>query len=102
MGRARLMLILLLAACFTLAISLQQRFSSLFEANEQSESPLASLLGDGKQMFADYFYVQADVYFHSGYYPSVFDQARSQEEKESDVSHPEEGEGHKDHEDHEG
>jgi len=31
------------------------------------------LLGDGRRMFADHFYVKADAYFHSGFYPSVFD-----------------------------
>ena len=28
-------------------------------------------------MFANQFFVQADVSFHSGYYPSIFDQARA-------------------------
>jgi tetratricopeptide (TPR) repeat protein len=91
MWRARLLLILLVVICFTTAISLQQRYSEIFAKDGPSESPLASLLGDGRQLVADYFYVQADVYFHSGYYPSVFDQARAQEEQDSDISHPEEG-----------
>jgi len=30
-------------------------------------------LGDGRRLFADYFFEKADVYFHSGYYPSIFD-----------------------------
>lgn len=33
------------------------------------------LLGDGRRLFANHFFVKADVYFHSGYYPSVFDAA---------------------------
>jgi ABC-type transport system involved in multi-copper enzyme maturation permease subunit len=32
------------------------------------------LLGDGRQVLANHMFTQADVYFHSGYYPSVFDQ----------------------------
>jgi tetratricopeptide (TPR) repeat protein len=93
MWRGRLILILLLVICFSLAAWLQPRYDELSKKDETSGSMLGTLLGDGRQMVADYFYVQADVYFHSGYYPSVFDQARKQEEADSDVSHPEEGNG---------
>jgi tetratricopeptide (TPR) repeat protein len=31
------------------------------------------LFGDGRRLFANQFFTMADVYFHSGYYPSVFD-----------------------------
>lgn len=34
---------------------------------------LVVLLGDSRRMFASYFFAKADVYFHSGYYPSIFD-----------------------------
>ncbi len=37
---------------------------------------LTSVLGDGRHLFANHFFVKADVYFHSGYYPSIFEQAR--------------------------
>jgi tetratricopeptide (TPR) repeat protein len=91
MWRGRLMLILLLECCFCLAIWLEPRHADKVNANEPTHSVLASLLGDGRKMAADYFAVQADVYFHSGYYPSVFDEARAQEEQDSDISHPEQG-----------
>ena len=94
MWRARLILILLLVSCFSLAAWLEPRHMEKQYQGEASKSVLASLLGDGRKMVADYFAVQADVYFHSGYYPSIFDQARAQEEQESDISHPEES-GHK-------
>lgn len=90
MVRARFILILLLVICFSLAAWLQPRYEERVNQVVSTGSTLASLLGDGRQMVADYLYVRADVYFHSGYYPSVFDQARQQEEKDSDVSHPEE------------
>jgi hypothetical protein len=32
------------------------------------------LLGDGRRLFANQFTAKADQYFHSGYYPSIFDQ----------------------------
>ena len=31
------------------------------------------LLGDSRRMFANSFYVKADEYYHSGYYPTIFD-----------------------------
>jgi hypothetical protein len=91
MWRARLTLILLFVSCFGLAAWLEPRHTEKQNQGEFSSSVLGSLLGDGRKTVADYFYVQADVYFHSGYYPSIFDEARAQEVQESDVSHPEQG-----------
>jgi tetratricopeptide (TPR) repeat protein len=93
MRQALLTMILLLVICFSLVAWLQPRLDTRQNEDQSSESVLGSLLGDGRKMVADYFYVEADVYFHSGYYPSVFDQARKQEESDSDVGHPEEGNG---------
>ena len=39
------------------------------------ESVLDVLIGDSRQLFANQFFTKADVYFHSGFYPSMFDQA---------------------------
>lgn len=88
MWRGRLILILLLVSCFSLATWLEPRHVERLNHGEPSTSALGSLLGDGRKMVADYFNTEADVYFHSGYYPSVFDQARKQEETEKDVMHP--------------
>lgn len=90
MVRPRFILILLLVVCFSLAAWLQPRREERLSQGVRTDSVLATLLGDGRQMVADYFYVRSDIYFHSGYYPSVFDRARAEEEKDSDVSHPEE------------
>ena len=30
-------------------------------------------MGDSRRLFANQFFVEADVYFHSGYYPTIFD-----------------------------
>jgi len=67
---------MLLAACFSLATVLQERVSDWSRRGE-SDNVLKVLLGDGRRLFADQFFVQADVSFHSGYYPSIFDQARA-------------------------
>src|SRR5882724_3617444 len=93
MRPAQFTLILLQVVCFSLAAWLQPRQEQRGGMHEQSGSALALLLGDGRKMFANHLFVKADVFFHSGYYPSVFDQARQEEEKDSDVSHPGEGEG---------
>jgi tetratricopeptide (TPR) repeat protein len=66
----------LLAAGFSLATVLQERTDS-WRVRGQSDNLLNVLLGDWRRMFANQFFVQADVSFHSGYYPSIFDQAHA-------------------------
>src|SRR5581483_5611547 len=34
---------------------------------------LGVLIGDSRRMFANHFFAKADAYFHSGFYPSIFD-----------------------------
>lgn len=89
MLRARFILVLLLVICFSLAAWVQPRREARLNQGLQTDNGLADLLGESRQWVADYFYTKADIYFHSGYYPSVFDEARQQEEKDADVSHPE-------------
>jgi len=43
---------------------------------------LKALLGDSRRMFANHFFVKADVYFHSGYYPSIFDEKQAPKDTE--------------------
>lgn len=64
---------LLVVICFALATLLQPRAAS-WSRSAQSGSVLKVLLGDGRRLFANHFYQQADISFHSGYYPSIFDQ----------------------------
>jgi tetratricopeptide (TPR) repeat protein len=40
-------------------------------------NPLALAIGDGQKLFAGQVYRKADVYFHSGVYPSIFDNNES-------------------------
>ena len=71
-----LVLLLLVAACFTLATALQPRTAN-WSSRRSSGNVLKILLGDGRRLFANHFFVQADVSFHSGYYPSIFDRAQA-------------------------
>ncbi len=68
------MLVLLLACSFSLATILQPRTDS-WNPRAQSGGVLKLLFGDGRRLFANHFFTQADIYFHSGYYPSIFEQA---------------------------
>src|SRR6266851_4609101 len=69
-----LLLLLLLAFAFSLATLLQPRVTQW--SNAGSDSVLNVLFGDGRRLFANHFFTKADVYFHSGYYPSIFDHAQ--------------------------
>jgi tetratricopeptide (TPR) repeat protein len=75
-----LVLVLLVAACFSLATVVQPRAESWSRRGE-TDGVLKVLLGDGRRLFANQFFVEADVSFHSGYYPSVFDQTPAREER---------------------
>ncbi len=84
-SRAVLVLFLLLAAAFSLGTVLQPR-TLAWTNRKRSGSILEQLFGDSRRMFAKDFYVKADVSFHSGYYPSIFDQAREVEEQENHMA----------------
>ncbi len=62
----------MLAVCFTLATSIAPR-ASAWSSHAKSNNVFGMLFGDGRRMFANEFFTMADVYFHSGYYPSIFD-----------------------------
>jgi tetratricopeptide (TPR) repeat protein len=58
---------------FGLAANLQPRLEADFSERGDSGDPLYVLFGDTRQMFANSFFVKADAYFHSGYYPTIYD-----------------------------
>src|SRR5215203_4049419 len=69
----KLLLALLATVSFTLATSLEWRVSKWTDTS-RPDGALAKLLGEGRRLFANQFITMADVYLHSGYYPSIFDQ----------------------------
>ena len=71
-----LICLLLLVTAFSVATILQPR-AAAWAGDGGSENVLKVLFGDGRRLFADHFFVKADVSFHSGYYPSIFDQAQA-------------------------
>lgn len=68
-----LLLIALFVLCFGLGAGLQPRFHAIERARHQSNNFFDLLLGGSSRMFANEFFVEADVYYHSGYYPTIFD-----------------------------
>lgn len=66
----------LLTGAIGMAAWLEPRADAWRGRRAQADSLLWTLLGDGRRLFANHFYVKADVYLHRGYYPSIFDQAR--------------------------
>ena len=93
------MLGLLLAGCFTLATVVGPRFEQLH--TRRAGGVMGSMFGESRKLFADHFFTRSDVYFHSGYYPSIFDQVAKKQENhlaEGAVGKKPEVEEHDDHE----
>jgi tetratricopeptide (TPR) repeat protein len=69
-----LVLALALTICFTLATGIEPRaHNGTWSSRVKSDNVFSLLFGDGRRLFANQFFTMADVYFHSGYYPSIFD-----------------------------
>ena len=104
-----LCLMALFVSCFTAATALVPRFAAR-EGSQPGRGDLLSVfLGDSRKLFAQHFFLKADAYFHSGYYPSIFDfkgETKNQgdvhlvSEQHSEGDNPAHGahEGHEEHE----
>jgi len=80
----------LFALAFTLATGLATGLASRADnwgGRAKSDNIFAMLFGDGRKLFANQFFTMADVYFHSGYYPSVFDQKSGEQKEIISASH---------------
>jgi tetratricopeptide (TPR) repeat protein len=86
---SRCLTVLLLVCCFTLATVLEPQFSRLRLREGSAPSVLVAMMGDSRRMFANHFFAQADAYFHSGFYPSIFDAAAPEERGHLTESHEE-------------
>ena len=82
-----LLLLLGVAMSFTLAVSLDPWFQSGDNQRFRKDSVMEILLGEGRRLFANHFYATADVYFHSGNYPTIFDQSLLAEERHMENIH---------------
>ena len=66
------MLMLLWVAGFSLATKLEPWSRNRVQGRRENADVLTLLLGDSRRLFARHVYAKADAYFHSGYYPSFF------------------------------
>jgi tetratricopeptide (TPR) repeat protein len=76
----------LLTLGFALATGLASRAGG-WSARTKSDNVFGMMFGDGRKLFANHFFTMADVYFHSGYYPSVFDKNAEEEKDIISASH---------------
>ncbi len=93
-----LILSLLAAIALTCASVLEPWHQGWSGGRNQSANILNALIGDSRRMFANHFFAKADAYFHSGYYPSIFDSQKREEELH--MAHPDEEDEHSGHEEH--
>lgn len=89
---------LLIALAYTLGTMTHLRAVSRSDSAHPDEGAFKKLLGDGRRLFAGQFVEMADVYFHSGMYPSIFDRAGTKAPKA--VTSAVEKHGEDDHADH--
>jgi len=75
----RYLLALLAAMVFTLATWLGPWWESRSDRLHGTVGLLETVMGDSRRLFAGHFFAKADAYYHSGVYPSIFDQARRSE-----------------------
>jgi len=63
----------LAAVAFSLATTLEPWFQKWEGNRSASANILEVALGDSRRLFATHFFVKGDVYFHNGYYPTIYD-----------------------------
>jgi tetratricopeptide (TPR) repeat protein len=68
----RLLIPALLAGALGTMAPLSAWFMSWAGTEARGDSVLAMLMGDSRTLFANHFFLKADAYFHSGYYPTIF------------------------------
>ncbi len=79
---------------FTLATLTEAEFSKL-RAAQAGQGAFTKLLGDGRRLFSGQAVAMADVYLHSGFYPSIFDSVEKKGEKA--ISNTDEADDHSQH-----
>jgi len=90
----RLVSMLFLLAAFTLAARLLPWFQTWKGFVARGGSAMQVLFGDSRRMFANHVYEKADVYFHGGYYPSIYDNRESFACNHLESAEDEAGRGH--------
>jgi tetratricopeptide (TPR) repeat protein len=95
MASPYLKLVLLFATCLSCASVLEPWYQTWTGGRNQTANILDMLIGDSRRLFANHFFAKADAYFHSGYYPTIFDPQDREEKLHMAEGHEQEtGEKH--------
>ncbi len=72
-----IILLIILGICieFTIATALDPFMQQIFPRKATSVDLIHVLLGNARELLANHLIKKADVYFHAGYYPSIFHEA---------------------------
>lgn len=98
----KVMFVFLMALAYTLGTATYLRAVNQVDATQPDEGAFKKLLGDGRKLFAGQFVEMADVYFHSGLYPSIFDRANNVKAAKAVTSAVDEHSDQDDHDEHAG
>jgi tetratricopeptide (TPR) repeat protein len=80
MTSPRLILVLLYAICLSLGSVLEPWYQNWAGGRNDSAHVLNMMIGDSRTVIANHFFAKADAYFHKGYYPTIFDTPKKEEE----------------------
>jgi tetratricopeptide (TPR) repeat protein len=69
----RLTMVFLFVCCLTLATVIDPSFQRMHRMESSPGNVFVALMGDSRSLFAHEFFAKADAYFHSGFYPTIFD-----------------------------
>lgn len=99
------MAVFLATLVFTLATVVESEFKKT-TASTNAEGAFTKLLGDGRRLFSGQSVEMADVYLHSGFYPSIFDDREKkgskaiETEEDDHAAHKHDEHGNCDHSEH--
>ena len=80
MASPGLILALLFTICLSCVSFLEPWYQKWSGAEERTGDALSVIIGDSRRLFANQITAKADAYFHSGYYPTIFDDQKREEE----------------------
>jgi len=93
-----LMVVFLATLVFTLATAVEAEFKKT-TADVSDDGAFTKLLGDGRRLFSGQSVAMAEVYLHSGFYPSIFDSVENTGTKAIQATDDHNDHAHDEHDD---
>ena len=94
----KLIFLFLLVLVFTLATAVEAEFKKT-TIGVSDDGAFTKLLGDGRRLFSGQSVAMADVYLHSGFYPSIFDSVENKGTKAIQATDDHNDHAHDEHDD---